>query len=311
MTQVTFSSAVGGDGTVISDDSDPTTGLKNGGHRTLFVKALEQLVAVASFVVTKAAEVAANVLAAQSAAFTPATSTTSVALASSGAVSFTTQSGKTFPVGYRLRAASNANPDTHYMDFVVSSYAGTSLQGTATAKGSGTGSRADWTFSPAGSGGDVSSTRAINTSGLASGGGNLTADRTIVVTKCTAADMRAGNEDNRAVTPKQAMDALLIQTLTDGATIAWDMGAAANAKVTLGGNRSLAQPTNYKEGASYALDIIQDATGSRTLSFASCYDFGTVGAPTLNIVAGKRDRVFFYCYDAATPKFAASFWKAA
>lgn len=55
MASVTFSPSVGGDGSTVTDDSSPTTGLGNGGHRTRFVPALAQLVAVASNAVASAA----------------------------------------------------------------------------------------------------------------------------------------------------------------------------------------------------------------------------------------------------------------
>lgn len=55
------------------------------------------------------------------------------------------------------------------------------------------------------------------------------------------------------------------QTLTDAATVSWDMASNANAKVTLGGNRALAV-SNAVAGITYTLEIIQDGTGSRTLS---------------------------------------------
>ncbi len=48
MASVTFSPELGGDGTTISDDDNPQTGLENDGHRTLFVPALKQFVAVAA-----------------------------------------------------------------------------------------------------------------------------------------------------------------------------------------------------------------------------------------------------------------------
>jgi hypothetical protein len=51
---VTFSTSVGGNGLVITDDDNPTTGLDNDGHVERFVPALAQLVAVASFVVQTA-----------------------------------------------------------------------------------------------------------------------------------------------------------------------------------------------------------------------------------------------------------------
>ncbi len=54
MASVTFSASVGGDGSTVTDDNNPSTGLGNGGHRTRFVPALAQLVAVAQFVVNAA-----------------------------------------------------------------------------------------------------------------------------------------------------------------------------------------------------------------------------------------------------------------
>jgi len=56
MTTVVFSPSVGGNGLVVTDDSSPTTGLGAGGHRTRFVPALEQTVAVAAHVNAKAAD---------------------------------------------------------------------------------------------------------------------------------------------------------------------------------------------------------------------------------------------------------------
>lgn len=54
MATVTFPIELGGSGLVVSDDTDPTTGLRNGGYLTRFVPALQQTVAVAGFVVTQA-----------------------------------------------------------------------------------------------------------------------------------------------------------------------------------------------------------------------------------------------------------------
>jgi hypothetical protein len=56
------------------------------------------------------------------------------------------------------------------------------------------------------------------------------------------------------------------QTLTDGATIAYDVSSGVNAKVTLGGDRTLAAITNAAEGQSGSLTVIQDATGGRALT---------------------------------------------
>lgn len=65
MSSVTFGLAVGGDGSTVTDGTDPTTGLADGGHRTRFVPALAQVVAVAGFVVATATDAATDAAAAE------------------------------------------------------------------------------------------------------------------------------------------------------------------------------------------------------------------------------------------------------
>lgn len=55
MTSVTFPVALGGDGSTVTDDASATTGLANGGHRTRFVPALAQAVAVMNGAVAQTA----------------------------------------------------------------------------------------------------------------------------------------------------------------------------------------------------------------------------------------------------------------
>jgi len=83
------------------------------------------------------------------------------------------------------------------------------------------------------------------------------------------------------------------QTLTDGATIDWNLSTQQVAKVTLGGNRTLNAPTNQQAGALYSLAIIQDGTGSRTLTFNSAYKFTGATAPTLTTTASAKDIIIF------------------
>jgi len=85
-------------------------------------------------------------------------------------------------------------------------------------------------------------------------------------------------------------------TLTDGSTISWDVGSSPVAKVTLGGNRTLSAPTNSAAGQFIALTVIQDGTGSRTLSFNSAYEFTGETAPTLTTTASKAD-IFVFKYN--------------
>ena len=82
-----------------------------------------------------------------------------------------------------------------------------------------------------------------------------------------------------------------ISALTDGATITPDFALANNFSVTLGGNRTMANPSNLVAGQSGSIFIVQDGTGSRTLAWGSYWDFAAGTAPTLTTTAGAVDRV--------------------
>lgn len=82
-----------------------------------------------------------------------------------------------------------------------------------------------------------------------------------------------------------------ISALTDGATITPDFAAANNYSVTLGGNRTLANPTNLTAGQSGSIFITQDGTGSRTLAYGSYWDFAGGTAPVLSTAASSVDRI--------------------
>ena len=84
-----------------------------------------------------------------------------------------------------------------------------------------------------------------------------------------------------------------IVTLTDAANIAYDMDDGNNATVTLGGNRTLDNPSNITVGQSGSIFIVQDGTGSRTLSYGSAFDFAGGTAPTLSTGANAVDRIDF------------------
>ena len=80
-----------------------------------------------------------------------------------------------------------------------------------------------------------------------------------------------------------------ISALTDGATITPDFAVANNFSVTLGGSRTLANPSNLTAGASGCIWITQDGTGSRTLAYGSQWDFTGGTAPTLTTTAAAVD----------------------
>ena len=87
-------------------------------------------------------------------------------------------------------------------------------------------------------------------------------------------------------------------TLTDQATITWDMSSQSVSKVTLGGNRTMAAPTNGSTGQFCSILVIQDGTGSRTLTWNAVFEFASDTAPTLTTTASKGD-LFTFRYNGS------------
>ena len=90
-----------------------------------------------------------------------------------------------------------------------------------------------------------------------------------------------------------------VVALTDGATITPDFAAGNNFSVTLGGNRTLANPTNQTAGQSGVIVVTQDGTGGRTLAFGSNWKFPGGTAPTLTTAANSIDVLAYYCESAS------------
>lgn len=110
----------------------------------------------------------------------------------------------------------------------------------------------------------------------------------------TQEEVNLGDDTDRAVVPATLHDKLFsTQTLTDQATITWDTVQGVFAEVTLTDNRTLANPTNLINGASYILLIKQDGTGNRTLTFGSAYKFPGGTDPTLSTAANAVDIIAF------------------
>lgn len=121
MASVTFSASVGGNGSTVSDDGNPSTGLDAGGHRTRFVPALAQTVAVAAYTVGRATAAATSATNAASSASSAATSATNAASSASAAATSATNAANSasaaaaavaaaFPVGAIYITAANTNP---------------------------------------------------------------------------------------------------------------------------------------------------------------------------------------------------------
>lgn len=71
-------------------------------------------------------------------------------------------------------------------------------------------------------------------------------------------------------------------TLTDAGTVAVDLSLSNNFRLTLGGNRALGVPTNAVAGQMGVINVRQDSTGSRLLTYTWPYEFGGGAAPLLS-----------------------------
>ena len=89
-------------------------------------------------------------------------------------------------------------------------------------------------------------------------------------------------------------------TLTDASTIVWNVINSPVAKVTLGASRTLAAPSGSTPAAGQfvSLLIIQDGTGSRTITWNAVYEFAADTAPTLTATGNLGD-LFTFRYNGA------------
>ena len=85
-------------------------------------------------------------------------------------------------------------------------------------------------------------------------------------------------------------------TLTDGVNIATDLNTGQNFVVTLGGNRTLDNPTNCVAGQVGSIFIVQDGTGTRTLAYGTSWDFPDGTAPTLSTSINSADRLDYIVF---------------
>lgn len=93
----------------------------------------------------------------------------------------------------------------------------------------------------------------------------------------------------------QVWAAAVASTLTfTTSTVSLDMSTFINANLTMGGNSTLGNPTNTKNGQSGLIQILQDATGNRTLAYQANWKFIGGQAPTLTTTASARDLLTYY-----------------
>lgn len=79
--------------------------------------------------------------------------------------------------------------------------------------------------------------------------------------------------------------------LTDGATINTDAQESNSFTVTLGGNRTLANPTNLVAGGTYIWRVKQDGSGNRTLAYGNLFKWPGGTTPTLTTTGNAVDLI--------------------
>lgn len=116
-------------------------------------------------------------------------------------------------------------------------------------------------------------------------------------------DLRYLNLAGGAVSGSLAVSGALTTppvTLTDGTTIPVNAALSNVFRLTLTGNHTLSNPTNLTDDQPVLIEVIQDSTGGRLLSYGSMYSFpSSIGTPVLSTAPGDHDFILFR-YNANT-----------
>jgi hypothetical protein len=112
-----------------------------------------------------------------------------------------------------------------------------------------------------------------------------------VVTEPTTSQVWVGTSAVTQITPNILFDSLVPVSSSGSGAFAPDLNTGVSFIRTLTGNSSLSAPTNGKEGQSLVVWFVQDATGSRTLSFAGDYNFPLGVTPSPSTAAAAVDQL--------------------
>lgn len=113
-----------------------------------------------------------------------------------------------------------------------------------------------------------------------------------VLDETTSAQFRA-DVAGKVLTTDKVWGAAASVALSPGATVAVDLNSGLNFTLAMGGNYTLSNPTNGKDGQSGKIEITQDATGTRTLAYGTNWLFAGGSDPILSTPANSRDVLFY------------------
>ena len=137
---------------------------------------------------------------------------------------------------------------------------------------------------------------AVGSSELATGA--VSANTKMAADVVGARELRIGNVaaangvfTHNTHTFRNAQRARIESVTVGGANVALDFANAQMFSLTLGTNTNLDRPSNLTVGQSGTIFLVQDGTGSRTLSYSSVFDFVGGTAPTLTTTASAVDRI--------------------
>lgn len=131
----------------------------------------------------------------------------------------------------------------------------------------------------------VPPSRVITAGSGLSGGGDLSADRTISLSGTVA-------HINVVQSYTKAQRGTVV-TLTGTGTVTPVFADGNNFKITLSGTTTLTAPTGLTEGQAGMIAITQDGTGNRALSFSG-WKFPGGTAPNMTLTSGATDLLAYY-----------------
>lgn len=116
---------------------------------------------------------------------------------------------------------------------------------------------------------------------------------TLAPVQASAAEYRSAVAD-KLLTPENAWASINAEvSLTDAATVAWNMSSGFDFILKPTANRAIGLPTNIKVGQKGRLVIQQDATGGRALTWNGVFKFAANTPPVLSTAANAIDVLYY------------------
>ena len=118
-----------------------------------------------------------------------------------------------------------------------------------------------------------------------------------ILDEASVAHVRGATVGSHAITTPLIESASASVGLSDAPTISMDWKNGINFTVTLGGNRTLGNPSNGIPGTWRTIQVTQDANGTRTLAYGNQYVFpgGAAGKPVIGTGNAAVSRISIYC----------------